>query len=55
MGGFEVVRVVPENERPTEAPVPPWSVSQESATEQDWEDYWLARDAYYHGIELRRI
>jgi hypothetical protein len=55
MDSFAVVRVVPEAERPTERPIPPMPVSTEAGTEEEWDEYWIKRDAYYSGLELRKI
>lgn len=52
---FEIVRIVPEAERPTEKPIPPMPVCHGAGTEEEWEIYWKKRDAYYHGFELREV
>lgn len=52
---YEFVRNVPEAERPTEKPIPPrpQSATVDAGTKEEWNEYWIKRDAYYHGIELR--
>lgn len=55
MGSFEIIRIVPEAERPTEIPIPPMPTCQGSATEKDWDEYWIKRDSFYSGIELRKV
>jgi hypothetical protein len=56
MDSFEVVRHIPEAERPTEKPIPPKpTVANAGGTEEEWDEYWIKRDAYYHGLELRKI
>lgn len=54
---YEIVRIVPENERPTEKPIPPapQCATLDPGTDAEWEIYWKARDSFYHGIELREI
>jgi hypothetical protein len=54
---YEIVRIVPENERPKEAPIPPnpKCATVDAGTEEEWDAYWKARDAFYHGLELREI
>lgn len=54
---FEVIRIVPDSERPTEKPIPPrpQSATVDAGTDEEWAEYWIKRDAYYHGIELREV
>lgn len=54
---FEIVRVVPIEERPTEKPVPPYPqcAMVNPGTKEQWDDYWIKRDAYYHGLELHEV
>jgi hypothetical protein len=52
---FEIVRYIPESERPSSKPIPPMPVCQDSGTEEEWEAYWIKRDAYFNGIQLRKI
>lgn len=54
---FEIVRSVPKSEIPTEKPTPPYpqSATVGAGTDEEWEIYWNERDAYYHGIELRKV
>lgn len=56
MDVFVIVRNVPDNERPTEMPTPPYpqSASVGGGTDEEWEIYWNERDAYYHGIQLKK-
>lgn len=57
MDVFEIVRIIPEAERPTEKPIPPnpQSATVDFGTEEEWKIYWEKRDAYYHGLELRKV
>lgn len=54
---YEIVRYIPEDERPKEAPIPPHPkcATVNAGTEEEWDEYWFKRDAYYHGIELVEI
>lgn len=56
MDVFEVIRNVPDNERPTTKPIPPkpQSATLNPGTDEEWEIYWNERDAYYHGIQLKK-
>lgn len=56
MDVFEFVRNVPDNERPTEKPTPPapQAATVNAGTDEEWNTYWLERDAYYHGIQLKK-
>lgn len=54
---FEIARIVPVEERPTEKPIPPHPMCAMTnpGTQEEWDHYWTKRDAYYHGLELREV
>lgn len=57
MDVFEIIRIVPEGERPVVKPTPPkpQSATVGFGTEEEWNEYWIQRDSFYHGLELRKI
>lgn len=54
---YELVRHIPENERPKEAPIPPkpTCITVDAGTEEEWTAYHTEAAAYYDGVVLRKV
>ncbi len=52
MDTFEVVSHVPKGEV---KPIPPMPTCHGTGTQEEWDQYWIKRDAFYNGIKLIKV